>query len=41
MGAMRVLAIGKKEDDYAATVFLSAGDRLDGADIMNDSDPVG
>ena len=32
---------GEKGDARAATTFLSVGDRLDGADVGNGSDPVG
>ena len=38
---MHAIVKRKKGDDRAATTFLSADDRPDGADVGNGSDPVG
>jgi hypothetical protein len=38
--AMRMTK-GEKQDDRAATTFLSMDDRPDDADVGNGSDPVG
>ena len=40
-GAVYIRVTGEKENDHAATMFLSVDDRLDGAGIGNGADPVG